>query len=69
MIVPSSHSIRRALIALPLLLAGCGPSTSATVPDKPLGAADQEAMQREALKKFGRPGEGLNKSGPVSKTN
>jgi hypothetical protein len=46
---------------------GCGSSEPSSATTKPLGAADQEALQREAMKSLNSPGKGVTKAGPIAK--
>jgi hypothetical protein len=56
-----------ALMVLPLAsLIGCGTS-SAPSATGPLGPADQEALQREAMKTLNVPGKGVTKLAPIAK--
>ncbi|WP_422930254.1 hypothetical protein [Singulisphaera sp. PoT] len=62
-------SVLAALIALLLVSPiGCGSSTtsSSSTPTN-LGPADQEALQREAMKSLKKTGKGMAKAQPIGK--
>jgi hypothetical protein len=60
-------SVLAVLMALPLVsLIGCGSSAPSSATTKPLGPADQEALQREAMKSLNSPGKGVTKAGPIA---
>ena len=61
-------SVLAALMALPLAsLIGCGSSAPSSATTKPMGPAEQEALQREAMKSLNSPGKGVTKAGPIAK--
>jgi hypothetical protein len=62
------RTVLAALMALPLVSAiGCGSSASSSPTTKPMGPAEQEALQREAMKSLNNPGKGVTKAGPIAK--
>jgi hypothetical protein len=61
-------SVLAALMALPLVSPiGCGSSAPSSPTTKRMGPAEQEALQREAMKSLKRPGKGVTKAGPIAK--
>lgn len=63
------ESVLAALMTLPLVsVIGCGSSASSSPTTAPLGPADQEALQREAMKSLNKPGKGVQvqKAEPIA---
>jgi hypothetical protein len=61
-------SVLAALMAMLLVSPiGCGSSASSSPTTKPMGPAEQEALQREAMKSLNNPGKGVTKAGPIAK--
>lgn len=64
------ESVLAALMTLPLVsVTGCGSSASSSPTTAPLGPADQEALQREAMKSLNKPGQAVQvkKVDPIAK--
>jgi hypothetical protein len=60
-------SVLAALMALPLAsLIGCGSSAPSSATTGAMGPAEQEALQREAMKSLNSPGKGVTKAGPIA---
>jgi hypothetical protein len=61
-------SVLAALMALLLVSPiGCGSSAPGSPTTGPMGPADQEALQREAMKSLTNPGKGVTKAVPIAK--